>query len=142
MSKTCTLCKESKPISEFSKRKGYKDGIYSRCKNCQRKYNRDWCRNVEPIKKKEKGRRNKLKQSYGITLEQYESLLRAQNHKCAICEKDETQVQRNRLFVDHCHVTGVVRGLLCHPCNSAIGFLKDSVETALKAATYLTKNTV
>jgi len=141
VSKACTSCNETKPISDFAKRKGYKDGINSRCKDCQRKYNRDWARNMEPIKKKEKGRKNKLKQSYGITLEQYESMLRAQNHKCAICEKDETEVHLNRLFVDHCHTTGIVRGLLCHPCNAAIGFLKDSVNIALKAATYLTKIT-
>jgi hypothetical protein len=66
-------------------------------------------------------------------------MLIKQNNKCGICQKDETEVHRKRLFVDHCHTTGNVRGLLCHNCNTAIGFLKDSVQTALQAATYLSR---
>ena len=139
LSKICTRCNTAKPVTEYSKRKGYKDGILSWCKDCQREYDRTWRKNMEPTKKKEVGRKNKLKQSYGITIEQYNEMLKAQNHKCAICEKDETEVSRNRLFVDHCHTTGDVRGLLCLNCNTAIGHLKDSVETALKAASYLTR---
>ena len=139
LSKTCTKCKVEKPITEYIKRKGYKDGIFSWCKDCHREYDRTWRKNMEPTKKKETGRKNKLKQSYGITVEQYNEMLKAQNHKCAICEKDETEVHRNRLFVDHCHNTGEIRGLLCNNCNTAIGHLKDSVEITLKAATYLTR---
>ena len=139
MSKVCSRCKQSKPLTEFKKKKGYKDGIYCWCNECVRESNREQKKNMEPSKKKEYGRRNKLKQSYGITLEQYNEMLVAQNHKCAICGKDEAEVHINRLYVDHCHTTGKVRGLLCHQCNFAIGLLGDSVNNALNAAAYLAK---
>lgn len=139
MSKVCTKCKTEQPFSEFSKKKKYKDGLSSWCKECHREYDRNWNKNQEPVKKTERGRRNKLKQSYGITVEQYTEMLIKQNHKCGVCQKDETEVHKKRLFVDHCHTTGNVRGLLCHNCNTAIGLLKDSVQTALQAATYLSR---
>ena len=84
-----------------------------------------------------------LLNKYGITLEQYEELFKKQGGVCALCKKPET-VRRNkktdggeRLAVDHCHDTGLVRGLLCFKCNTAIGALGDTQEAALKAMKYL-----
>lgn len=65
-----------------------------------------------------------LMREYGITLEEYNAMSVQQGSVCAICKQPETQ-ERNgvkyRLAVDHCHKTGKIRGLLCFPCNSAIG---------------------
>lgn len=74
---------------------------------------------------------------YGITIEEYNSLLEKQNGKCAICGAAIGDNSGNRLYVDHNHKTGKVRGLLCSACNFGIGKFKDSPELLKKAAIYL-----
>lgn len=81
-------------------------------------------------------KRSSAIKKYGITLEQYEALRMRQDYKCGICKK-ETKV----LAVDHCHVTGKVRGLLCKPCNSGIGFLNDDIDLIKSALEYLNETT-
>ncbi len=96
---------------------------------CRRKFNR-----VKTFKKYEHLRKNKkLKDRYGITLVQYNEMVKKQSGKCAICENE------CKLHVDHCHVTGVVRGLLCNGCNRAIGFFNDEPRKLLKAVSYIVK---
>jgi hypothetical protein len=77
----------------------------------------------------------RLRAIYKITLADYNRMLAAQDGKCAICHLPP---QRSRLFVDHCHTSGKVRGLLCGKCNSALGLLKDSVQALDEAKRYLT----
>jgi hypothetical protein len=111
---------------------------------------RTWnARNVETVrarhrayKKKDGGRRYKnaqLKTVFGITIEQYEHILTAQNSVCACCGQNEISFHqsgvRRRLAVDHDHVTGTVRGLLCSLCNRALGMLREDprlIESLLK----------
>lgn len=86
--------------------------------------------------------RNGLKNAHGITLEEYESMLEAQGHVCAICGRAEhrlsTAGQRAyRLAVDHEHKTAAIRGLLCSMCNHAIGYLDDSPNLLKRAIAYL-----
>src|SRR6185312_3236559 len=66
-----------------------------------------------------------LQTKYGISLEQYEEMLARQGGGCAVCG---TQPGKQRLDVDHCHETGVVRGLLCRACNVSLGALKEDPE--------------
>ena len=66
------------------------------------------------------------KLKYGMSLEDYEQLLADQGGVCKICGGNR-QPQK-ALGVDHDHTTGAVRGLLCGKCNSALGFMEDSVE--------------
>lgn len=70
--------------------------------------------------------------AYGIGLAEYRQMISDQDGKCLICEK------RKKLTIDHCHETGVVRGLLCFGCNSAIGKLGDTAATVARAVAYLT----
>jgi Autographiviridae endonuclease VII len=77
-------------------------------------------------------RRAHLKR-YGISLAEYDALLAKQNGACAICRRRSTRM----LCVDHCHVTGMVRGLLCHECNAALGYLKDDQASLVAALAYL-----
>ncbi len=82
----------------------------------------------------------RLKQLYGITLEQYNQMFAKQNGFCAICGKKETtknQYNLRQLAVDHNHATGQVRGLLCSNCNLLLGCSKDNKEILLKAILYL-----
>jgi hypothetical protein len=86
--------------------------------------------------------RIRLKRMYGITAEEYDKMLEEQLGKCAICQADQKENRGHTLAVDHCHKSGVVRGLLCHTCNRAIGMLGDSVLRISKALEYLSKHEV
>lgn len=72
---------------------------------------------------------------YGMTVEIYERMSAEQNHVCAICGGLPTRTKN--LHVDHCHETGVVRGLLCDSCNLGLGKFRDDPVMLDKAAAYL-----
>lgn len=76
---------------------------------------------------------------YGVTPEKYQEMLDEQSHVCAIC--GGTNPDGRQLFIDHCHKTNKVRGLLCTTCNSGIGYLDDSPEMLRRAWQYLCKHT-
>jgi hypothetical protein len=69
-------------------------------------------------------------------MERYDALFEQQLGKCKICGTHQENLPEI-LHVDHCHVTGKVRGLLCRSCNSGIGFLKDDEKIVSKALLYL-----
>lgn len=81
-------------------------------------------------------RTDHLRYKYNITDEEYESIWEEQEGKCAVCGTPEKDLDR-KLFIDHCHNTGAIRGLLCGKCNSGLGFFNDSVSLITKAAKYL-----
>lgn len=80
-------------------------------------------------------RRDQLKHHYGITIEQYDAMLAKQNGVCAICQ-NPPRGKMKRLSVDHDHITGAVRGLLCITCNRTVGYL-DNATWADSATQYL-----
>jgi len=104
-------------------------------------YYRQYCiNNKERIKEYKSNYYNKNKRllkskelfkKYGITLEQYKVMLDSQNGQCKICHKSEV------LYVDHCHETGKVRGLLCNTCNMGLGHLGDDLTILQSAVQYL-----
>lgn len=73
---------------------------------------------------------------YGISGEAFDARVAAQGGVCAICGGPPT-AKRKHLSVDHCHETGQIRGLLCGPCNTGIGQLRDSPVLLQKALDYL-----
>lgn len=81
----------------------------------------------------------KLKHRYGITLDDYYEMLDLQGNSCAICYEKAPQGRGNGFVVDHCHVSGKVRGILCHKCNTAIGLLQEHPEVFESAVDYLLK---
>lgn len=82
-------------------------------------------------------RRVQYKRRYGITPDDYASMLEEQNEKCKICLASPENGPRKGLVVDHDHTTGVVRGLLCQNCNALLGLSNDCPTTLMKAAHYL-----
>lgn len=89
---------------------------------------------------------NQIKAKYGITKEQYLTLVETQENKCAICNQAETTLNNwkegeyKRLAIDHCHTTGKVRGLLCTRCNITLGAVKDNTALLIKMVDYLEKS--
>jgi hypothetical protein len=83
-----------------------------------------------------------LEQRFGLSIEKYNAMLRAQGGVCAICRQPERRVHPrtktpHALSVDHNHRTGEIRGLLCHWCNAALGLVGDDASRMLELALYL-----
>jgi hypothetical protein len=79
-------------------------------------------------------RADHLKRTYGITIEQFDEMLKAQNGRCLICGVDKPRGTKS-WHVDHCHETGKIRGLLCNMCNPRLGWFesyKDSIHKYLE----------
>ena len=138
--KKCKKCELEKELTEFTAHKGTKDKVNSHCRECDNARKRNEWQNKTEEQRKKFSRKCVLS-VYGLSEEEYNELLSKQNHKCAICGKDESVIPKKRLFIDHCHTTGKVRGLLCHNCNAALGHMYDSTQNLLRAANYLLEST-
>lgn len=142
-----------------------------RSKEYYKQYQRDWIaknrdrvrarqrawflKNREKMKAYHRAWRNKrgpehmrglyMKYRFGLTMDQYKSLLAIQGGGCAICGGPETGNGRwhgnagklRHFTVDHDHLTDSVRGLLCRRCNRALGLFKDDPNHLLSAFRYL-----
>jgi hypothetical protein len=96
--------------------------------------------------KQRKARGYGLKSKYGITLETYEQMKETQGGKCKCCGDTPTEMKKvgtekyvDRLVVDHCHITGRVRHLLCNRCNPMIGMALEREKRLLQAHEYVKK---
>jgi len=86
--------------------------------------------------------RSKLKarvRKYGLTVERYKAMLVEQDNKCAICGALFSEEDSN-WYIDHCHTTGKVRGLLCLRCNLGLGWFSDDLNSLANAIQYLNAN--
>ena len=90
-------------------------------------------------KYKEKHYANQLKRLYGLELHEYNLMFTEQKGKCACCGSHQNELTK-KFAVDHDHDTGLIRGLLCSNCNTAIGRLGDNIEGLMKALNYLEKH--
>ena len=139
----CHVCKKEKPQSSFAIFRG-KPNVS--CEDCRAKHNRyyaeNWHGRREDYKKryqaskeshKARGWKNHLKRKYGLTIETYNSMVEQYGNVCPICKESKP-----RLMVDHCHKTGMVRGMLCRKCNLKLVVVEDT-EFVQKAIDYLHK---
>lgn len=149
LSSQCRGCER-----EYARR--FREGNLEKCKTAQQRYRE---RNPEKIKQARlrwglkhpnyhnewrarnplKGQAMYLRQTFGISIEQYNDLLEKQGGVCAICEHVCTT--GNRLAVDHIHGSNPIqiRGLLCMDCNTSLGKFKESSTVLRKAADYIDK---
>ena len=104
--------------------------LHPMCLICRRKRKRDY-ESRNPGKVKEQNRVTKLKINYGVSPEEYNSLLEAQSGRCAVCG---TEPGQRPLGVDH--KGPIIRGLLCDRCNLAAGLLRDDPAIARRFADY------
>lgn len=128
--KYCPTCETTKPYSDFYKNRSHHDGLTSYCKVCTKAHMQ---RAHEANPRRRKGW--SLKTTYGISLKEWDSMLEAQGHVCAICSTSEPG-GRHGWHTDHCHQTGNIRGLLCAACNIRLGVL-ENVEWRQAAEKYL-----
>jgi len=135
--KVCKKCGIDKPTTNFSPLKTTANKLQTYCKECRRthakqKYKSDGVyREIKAQKRMDRHKRA----TYGISEAEYVAMLAKQQNKCTIC--NNLDPSGKRLAVDHCHTTGIIRGLLCCNCNRAIGMMQDSPDLLIKAAEYL-----
>jgi hypothetical protein len=130
--KVCSKCKTTKDVDLFYKSKSGALGRSGQCKDCTNKRHKNaYC--------PQKALAKALKGKYNITIADYDQLLFKQENCCAICRGSDTG-HLGRFVVDHDHLTGKVRGLLCWSCNVGIGHLKDNPQILVAAANYLNVN--
>jgi hypothetical protein len=97
----------------------------------------------DPVRYEQRTRRVYLKSAYGITPEEYDKILESQSGVCGICKLEQaTTARQYRLYVDHDHRTGQIRGLLCHTCNLGLGHFKDQIPLLQNATDYLRKYSI
>jgi hypothetical protein len=128
LTKICNSCKDEKPaiLEEFRKNPGGRQGMRSTCRTCENTYNRKQAK-INKDRWMPAKRSAELKRKYGITLDVYNSMLAIQDGKCKLCGSDSPRAHNNKNFsVDHCHKTLKVRGLLCSPCNTLVGYLEST----------------
>jgi hypothetical protein len=81
-----------------------------------------------------------LRKKYGLTVEQFDDMVKAQGGLCAICLKPETRTtkgQNRYLSVDHDHNTNKIRGLLCHRCNASLGLMREDLDSLRRMIDYI-----
>lgn len=117
--KACSLCREVKAVDEFHVARTQSEGRNCYCKPCRSQLDRA----------------KRFLREYGRTESELAELIASQNGMCAICQ------YRPAIHVDHDHLTGAVRGVLCFPCNAALGHFKDRIDLLGRAASYLETST-
>ena len=132
--KKCSKCKEVKQFSDFHKSVSGKFGLHHYCKKC----------NSNQKKNSYKYDINKqILNSYGKSYDFILNIYNEQDGFCGICGKyfNASEISKRRgLHIDHCHKSGLIRGLLCGNCNSSIGKFKDDINLLKNAIIYIEKH--
>jgi hypothetical protein len=139
--KECRTCEQVKPLAQFYRNPVGFSGQRPDCKACFSEKRRAEYAAGAKGRNRDTVYEQLLKREYGMTLAEYNAKLRKQAHRCAVCRRPETVRVRGggfrRLSVDHDHVTGEVRGLLCHRCNLLVWALEDNHTSLGAIATYI-----
>lgn len=125
--KTCTKCGTTKDVSDFYTNRGVP---YPSCKVCHRSHQQAY-REANRERVRAQDRVGYRRRTYDLAPETIEDMRRIQGGVCAICEEGPPE------WVDHDHRTGLVRGLLCKPCNWALGHLRDDPGILRRALLYI-----
>lgn len=134
--KTCTGCLVEQEVNSdnFRPHPTYQWGR-ARCRGCERKERKAYkSKRIEHYKAYDKSRKYR---QHGLTETEWEAMYEEQDGRCAIC-KDALDI--DELKIDHCHDSGIVRGLLCNKCNVALGMLEDDVDRLQTAIAYILKS--
>ena len=134
----CRVCGEIKPIDQFYKTRRKNDSDpnkrHTECKSCA-------CARVKRTHDPDRARDRHYRRNYGISLADFNRMVLSQGSRCACCGTDTPGGKHNQWMVDHDHVTGVVRELLCKDCNIVLGLVEDSPEHLKRLLAYIAKHT-
>ena len=122
-------CKKCGKCDRLTPRRGEQNGA---CRPCTYLSNAKW-RAKNKAKDQMIQKYGAIKRAYGLSKEGYDALVESQKGHCAICNG------MSSLDVDHDHITGEIRGMLCRPCNTALGLFRDSPDNLKKAIAYLSR---
>ncbi len=140
--KECCDCRVVKELCDFTPVARLvspgASSVASACRACRTERNRE-LRAADPGRAALRAKHRAIQHTYGLTMEQWNALFEAQKGCCAICRKHSSEIKRG-LAVDHNHETGVVRALLCQPCNIAIGMFAEDPSTLAAAIEYLRRH--
>jgi hypothetical protein len=133
--RTCGIEKEETDFYKTGRKNGNPEARHSECKECAKarvkKRHED-----DPDRAKDRH----LRRAYGISLADFNRMVLSQGSKCACCGTSEPGGKHNTWNVDHDHVTGQVRELLCKDCNIVLGLVEDSPEHLQKLIQYVLKH--
>lgn len=152
----CVTCEEVKSLDGFYRSSRSKSGRKGQCVECYKAVGAE-CRTREGVREMyrqrylerrsanpeqfaEMDRNHMLRYKYGISIEEYGAMLEQQEGRCAICFA--FPLPDKPLYVDHCHDSKKVRGLLCQKCNSGLGMFGDDENRLRSAIRYLMDNAV
>jgi hypothetical protein len=139
--KKCPSCKTIKAVSEFHKgstsckacKKIWAANSWkTRLKDTRKENTKKWRSKNPELWKEQVTRANRKKKKYGMTFDERVEF-RKQHGKCAICGN----VDLSKLVIDHCHITNIIRGVLCKSCNKGIGQIGDTASKVKLAYEYL-----
>ena len=141
MERKCNKCGEVKPLTDFYKtgRKTdkNKDNRHYTCKECTKARVK-----AAHAANPDKAREAFMRRNYGIGIDEYDAMLERQGSKCACCGTEEPRGKHNVFCVDHDHVTGKVRELLCKDCNIVLGIINDSPEHLMRLIQYIARHEI
>jgi len=148
--KECSVCKNKKNFDQFFFIRYNKNGssLYrAKCNDCYNEHYKEKHRSKNELERKKvyqerkskttfiSRKNDRLMRRFGISLNDFEIMIKNQNNSCYICQKKFTS-QRNA-NVDHDHKTSKVRKLLCTPCNTTLGLLKENSDVFKSCIEYL-----
>jgi len=163
--KHCHICGERKPLDDFYRSAGMRDGHRNDCKVCnlaakKKRYDADPATAIARVKRWQQANSERLnayhreyrarpevkrqqrdayyRRQYGTTADEVDEIVELQGGRCLICKGELPERLASR-HLDHDHTTGRIRGVLCIDCNHGIGKLKDSPDLLLRAVVYLRK---
>jgi hypothetical protein len=127
----CTMCNQHKPLDQFPRKSDSRTGRMTFCRDCWLEKKRKTYHALTPEKKRRLLLSNQLR-NRGVTLADYDQMVKDQQGRCALCEREVSD-----LDIDHCHQTQRVRKLLCRSCNTGLGMFKDNIDLMEKAIAYI-----
>jgi hypothetical protein len=161
--KPCRICGEVKPLTEFHRAKGMRDGHRSECKPCFRqiskaRYDADPAKAIAGVKRWQQENAERLnahrreyrkrpevkrmqrdayyRRKYGKTADEVDDIVDLQAGRCLICKVQLPERLGSR-HLDHDHESGKIRGVLCIDCNHGLGKFRDEPDLLLRAVVYL-----
>ena len=135
--KKCYGCQTMVSLNKFGLHNNTPDKRQHYCKGCQAHYRRVNSKKNIRYQRERRKKNVAVVNQYGISLKEYEAMHIKQDYRCAICEKHRDDTYRGKLYIDHCHATEKIRGLLCQHCNTMLGFASDDRGVLLRAIKYL-----